>query len=193
MDPVTLAIARAGRYQVRGGGYAPVPLSTEATTTGINGVLNEQLALVPFAVPAPIGFDRVGVNVTVAGEASCALHLGLYRTTLPASGNLTHALVEDFGTVAGDAVAFAERTIDITLAPGYYSAAVLLTGAPTTRPTLSIIQGNPHFFGALNTSIATRRTGLGSNSGTFTALPESLAIGQNFLQVVPVTWWRRGA
>lgn len=100
-------------------------------------VNNQARATTPQPISVPTRFDRIGINVTGAGDAGCLIALGLYRDVAGLNGGFPGALFLDAGQVPGDGVAFVERTINVVLPPGLWWPCALVTGAPVTAPTVT--------------------------------------------------------
>lgn len=103
-------------------------------TTGApsNGVLR----LTPKFIPVAVRIDRLGVEVTSAGEAGSVVRLGVYAddgTMRPG------ALVVDGGTVDGTSATAQSVTVDVALERGWYWFGAATQLAPATQPTLRTI------------------------------------------------------
>lgn len=70
-------------------------------------------------------FDRIGIEVTTGGSATCALRLGIYN----GAGGVPTSVLLDAGTVDGTTTGAKEITISQTLARGYYFLALAVQGA----------------------------------------------------------------
>lgn len=105
-----------------------------------NGNGNGTLRLAPCLVRNAITISRVGAEVTVVGEAGSKLRLGLYADD---GAGYPGALIQDFGTIAGDSATVQEITLGTPLAitPGLYWLGAANQLAPTTQPTVRVING----------------------------------------------------
>lgn len=111
-------VAAGYYYTVGGSGDATVALT-----------LN-RLLFAPFRVGRTSSFDRIAVEVTVAGSAGALIRLGVYNS----AAGLPSTVAFDAGTVASDSTGTKEITISQTLAPGaYWLAAVAQTAVCTIR------------------------------------------------------------
>jgi hypothetical protein len=108
---------------------------------------------------APAGFtiSTIGCEVTVVGDSGSQIRLGLYSDYTVAGGVMSMALIQDFGTIAGDSTVVHEITsINLALSGGanVWFAAVV-QGAPSTQPTIRIVTtSNPGIVMASNTLTA---------------------------------------
>lgn len=110
----------ARTYMVPGWGFSAG--STDALTTG-------RILFIPIYIAETFTFDRIAIDVTVAGAGGTKARLGIYNY----SDGLPTSLVLDAGTVAVDSTGDKELTIDQELTPGYYFLALVCDGAPTVR------------------------------------------------------------
>lgn len=114
------------------------PEGNRSTVATVNG----NATAAPFWVSAPSQFDRIGAQVTVAGAVATVVRLGIYTDN---GAGTPGALILDAGTIAGDAVASAEVTINLKLKAGLY----WLVAAPQGgTPTMTCIQGTNVIGGA---------------------------------------------
>jgi hypothetical protein len=108
-------------------------------TTGTSGGLgNNTLRLIPFYVSQPTCIDRIGTEVTVAGEAGSVVRLGIFDD----AGGLPGSPVID-ATVSAAAIGTPEATVFTVLMPGWYWVGGVVQGAPTTQPTLRTAASSP--------------------------------------------------
>jgi hypothetical protein len=110
------------------GKYLALSGPVNATNAGLG---NNTLRLVPHYVAVPLCIDRIGCEITAAGEAGSVVRLGIYDD----AGGLPGSPIID-ATVSAAAVATPEATIFTVLAPGWYWVGGAIQGAPTTPPTL---------------------------------------------------------
>jgi hypothetical protein len=105
---------------------------------------NQRQFFLPFYVPKSTAFDRICVNITVAGEAGSVVRLGIYVDN---GSGAPGALTVDGGTVAGDgAAAFKTVTIALTL-QGLYWLSCCVQAAAGTQPTMTrYLNGAPQWF-----------------------------------------------
>ena len=123
---------------MRSGFYYMAPSGSYAST--VAGV-NSQLFVVPFWPGAAKTLDRIGVNVTGAGEAGSLLRLGVFASD---TDGLPSTLLLDAGTVVGDgATGFKQITIALAVAASKLWLGCAFQSAVTTRPTVSAALGNP--------------------------------------------------
>lgn len=107
-------------------------------TTAAWGV-NDAMRVSPFFVASPTTFDRIGLEVTGAGDVGSTIRLGVYNNN--PGGFRPSTLLLDAGTIPGDAVAFSTITIAQMLPKGIYWLAGLVNGAPAVQPTTRAIGG----------------------------------------------------
>lgn len=100
---------------------------------GFSPFANDICWWAPFDVESGAVLDRIGINVTGAGQAGSLIRLGLYSDT---GDGWPGALVVDAGTVDGTVVAFARKTINYTPTDTLLWAAMLFTASPSTRPQI---------------------------------------------------------
>lgn len=112
----------AGRY------YFPV------SPQGVNtlAMANTQCRSVPWIVEDTISIDRIGAEITAAGEATSTIRLGIWDDLNSGPNNL----VLDSGPIAANAVAVVEAVCDITLNPGVYWLGLAAQNSPVTPPTI---------------------------------------------------------
>lgn len=118
----------------------PVPLagsyfyvnSPNATSTSAALTVG-QLRMTPWVVPQALRLDRLGAEVTAAGDVGSRFRVGIY-----ADNGTGHpgALVIDAGQIAGDAVGLQFATIDVTLPAGLYWVGGAVQVVTTTQPTI---------------------------------------------------------
>lgn len=122
------AMAAVARERYKSGlYYGPVGV-TATTAPG-----NNSLRVAPFLVFQATSFDRIGVEITSAGEAGSKFRPVVYL--MNAAGYPT-ALLLDAGQLAADAIANPEATISLTLQPGIYAVGGVVQSAPVTPPTV---------------------------------------------------------
>jgi hypothetical protein len=116
------------------GQYMFTASSGVAGTSATQGV--GTLRLSPWRVQSALSIDRIGAEITSAGDAASLLRIGIYADT----GNCyPGALVLDAGTIAGDSATVQNcANVSLTLAPGLYwvgGAVQNTSGQPTVRIT----------------------------------------------------------
>lgn len=122
----TLPRLAAGNYM-----FATSP--SGGSTSNAHG--NNVLRLMPWWVPRPLEIDRIGAEITAAGEAGSKMRLGIYAD----NGNAyPGALLLDAGQIAADSATVQELTCALTLSSGLYWIGGAVQGAPTTPPTVRI-------------------------------------------------------
>ena len=160
----------AGRY------YRPA--------VGANSALAFALAngtefAVPFFVSADDTFDRIAINVTVAGAAGSVIRLGIKKESGGAPGDL----VLDAGTVDSTGTGAKTITISQSLTAGWYWLVAVGQGSPATNPEVTNciapsnqIIGHPTDSISFSTTFAalsqTGITGALANGGTFSGIQE---------------------
>jgi hypothetical protein len=146
-----------------------------AGTTTTTSPPNQSLRVTPLYVPRALTLDRIGLDVTTAGQAGAVIRLGIYAD----DGGYPGALVLDAGTIAGDAVATPEITIAQALAIGVYWLGACVQNAATTQPTVRALAGGQLVFPASTGTAAANTSGAGFQQtnvagalpATFTATP----------------------
>lgn len=126
-----------GQRLVSGQTYGPT--ASAGTASRPNGFMTMVFYSIDFATT----FDRIGCDVTTAGEASSVMRLGIYADNNGTPG----ALILDAGTVTTATTGIKTITISQKLAPGRYWLAALTQAAATTQPTcrsyLTRVSGAP--------------------------------------------------
>jgi hypothetical protein len=159
-----LPVPAAGQYML--------PLSQSSTST--SGTLgNGTLRLGPWVLERTLTIDRIGGEITVAGEAGSVLRFGIYAD----NGNAyPGALLLDGGTIDGTSATTQVATVSLTLAPGLYWIGAAVQAAVTTQPTVRTAS-NPtvSFAVGLGTPLPGAATsGLGFSQASVTgALPST--------------------
>ncbi len=125
-------------------------LGTKATTSITQG--NGTTRAAAIWVPEPVIIDRIGCEVTIAGEAGSKIRLGIWadggQSCIPAT------LILDAGTINGDSATVQEITISQALAPGVYWLSSTVQSAPTTQPTVRTCAAGFEPVGGLYSSSA---------------------------------------
>lgn len=110
------------------------PVSPGASTT--SGALgNETLHVAPWQIDDDVTLNGLAVDVTVDGEPGCTVRPAIYTDDDGVPG----ALLVDGGALAADAIATPEGTVSTTLAAGRVWIGGVVQDAPTTEPTIRII------------------------------------------------------
>jgi len=145
------------------GGTAIIPNSASYGTNGITSTTtappNNSLRAVPVYFANNVTLDRFGAEVTSAGDVGSTVRLGVYKSDI---NGMPSTLLAEFGSIAGDAVAVAELTIDQTLPAGTYWFASCVQGAATTQPTLraTVTPSPSTIAGSAANAAASQMTGL---------------------------------
>jgi hypothetical protein len=103
-----------------------------------NTLGNSTLRVAPWLVTRQCVIDRIGIGVSVVGEAGSKFRLGIYADNGAAYPG---ALLLDAGQVAGDAVDVPELTVSLTLSAGLYWIGGAVQAAATTQPTIRTASG----------------------------------------------------
>lgn len=134
-------------YEGSKGAYRPgcwYQCSPSVSVTTNNALGNGILRVAPMFVPRGITLDRLGLEVTGAGDADSVLRIGIYKDN---GDGFPGDLLIDAGTVPGDAIAAcAEITIDQIVRKGLYWVGAVPQGVTTTQPTVrAFAPGAPLF------------------------------------------------
>jgi len=169
------------------GSYVHLNSPTTSSTSATLG--NGSLRTTPVMLPA-ISIARIGAEITSAGSAGCVLRLGIYADN--GSGQ-PGTLIQDFGTIAADAVALPEITLGtpLALAAGLYHIGAVLQGAPATQPTVrtaSIPDVPQGVLIPMGTSIPAANTSVVGNSMSSVtgALPSTFVVSGGTGSVVRI-------
>lgn len=108
--------------------------STSGNTTTTLG--NGSLRVFPVFLQRAQAFDRLGAEVTGAGEAGSTYRIGVYAD----NGNrYPGALILDAGTIDGTSATLQEITVSLTLSAGLYWFGGVTQNAPSSQPTLRAV------------------------------------------------------
>lgn len=130
------------------------------------------LRLVPFFAPGGVSYDRIGINVTIAGSAGALYRLGIYAAD---ANDWPDGLITDAGTTDVTTTGVKFTSISWTPNPGLYYLAAANQGAPVTRPTVSSSFGICHGLTSTTfANVAANRVAFLDSSITG-ALPSSFA------------------
>lgn len=128
MPPITLGRSSptaAASYMRSGYYYVAQPTGT---TTGL--MIQNAMRATPIFVPRAVTLDRIGAEVTVAGEAGSVIRLGIYSD----DGNgVPGTLLLDAGTIAGDGSAIWK---EIAISQAVPAGLIWVTGVAQLCPTL---------------------------------------------------------
>jgi hypothetical protein len=112
-------------------GQYMIPLSAGSTAAALVG--NGNARVTPWLVTQRLAIDRLGAEVTVAGEAGSKVRLGIYADS---GFCYPGALLLDAGQIDGTSATVQELTCSLALNPGLYWMCAVGQSAPTTSPTL---------------------------------------------------------
>jgi len=138
--------------------------ATAALTAG-------NLMLAPFFVGRRVTLAAIGLSVTVAGVASTVIRLGIYKDVSDGVGGYPGDLLLDAGTIAGDAVAFAQIASSQVLDPGLYWIGAVAQGG---SPTVQVLNGPNQVVGYQSSGAISTRGGYRQTSVTG-ALPATFS------------------
>lgn len=121
-----------GGIPATSGAYQFLPNATNVSTSATLGV--GTLRVVPFYVARSTTFDRIGAEVSSAGEAGSKFRICVYST---GTDGRPDALVNDAGQIDGTSATVQTITSTTTLsAPGWYWAGGVVQSVVTTQPTM---------------------------------------------------------
>lgn len=174
---------------------------TSASTSAINGVVPLKsgwyavaaggtdtlviagaLFYAPLLIEKACTVDRIGLEVTGAGAATCVIRLGIYAD----DGGVPGSLIIDAGTIDGTSATYQEITISQALSVGriWLTCVQQVTGTPTVRAN-RYGPGVPMSSSAQLSGAAERgslRVSAGVPSG---ALPSTAAAPNDFRNAAP--------
>lgn len=155
--------------------------SSTSSTLGVG-----TLRLLPWIVHRAITIDRIGAEVTSAGDAGSKLRLGIYAD----NGNgYPGALVLDAGTIDGDSATVQSVTISQALSPGLYWVGGAVQVVSVTQPTVRTINTSwiPPVSLTLGTSAPSAAANtLGFSQGSVTgALPSAFTTSVSASGAIP--------
>lgn len=166
--------------------YYPQNLGTTIGTS--NALGNGTLRLAPVFVDRTITVTRLFADISVVGEAGSVLRLGIYAD----NGNYPGALILDGGAVAGDSATVQEVTVSQVLAPGLYWVGGAVQSAPTTQPTVRVINNASPVGHTALPSANTPFVGYGQ-TGVTGALPANFSATRSVQTAVPRVGWKASA
>lgn len=112
---------------------------THGLTRTTASTINERVYLSPLVVhKSAQAFDRIGMDVTTAGNAGSVIRLGIYGDT---AGTPT-ALVTDAGTIDAATTGLKSIVISVTLQPGIYWLATVAQASATTAPACRFLSAS---------------------------------------------------
>lgn len=118
----------SGKYSAR----------SNTVTTSTTAPNNQQARAFPLWIPNAVTLDRIGVEVTGAGESGSVIRLGIWDDD--GTGTFPGAMLLDAGTVAGDGTpAFKELTISQPVDNQQIWLVACVQSASTTPPTLRTV------------------------------------------------------
>jgi hypothetical protein len=161
------------------------PFGHTGLTTGAIAT-NARMYLIPYLIGKACTINGVCVDITSAGEAGSVVRLGLFAD----ADGLAGALVADWGTVAGDAIAIPTLTPSTPVQAAWYWVGVAAQLAPTTRPTCRVYQS------AVVNRVGLTNPGTGGSCGAYYNDPvtgafpaaASPAVGVVSVVTPPVVW-----
>ena len=114
--------------------YSHDATQTKSLTVGV-------IYLLPFVMAEPVGLDRIGASVSIAGGAGSVIRLGIYKDV----DGLPLDLVLDAGTIDGTSATTQAITISVQLPRNiYWMGIVAQVGtAPTVYAYTAVGAGNP--------------------------------------------------
>lgn len=135
--------------------------------------VNGNMRLAPFYIYSTISIARLGLEVTVVGDAGSKLRIGIYADS---GSGWPGALALDAGQVAGDSATSQEIVLGSALAlvPGWYWAGSATQSVSTTAPTFRAVNtdGRTLFIPFGTTIVSSGQTALGAlQTGVTGALP----------------------
>lgn len=147
----------------------------QASTSGSVASTIGRLGLVPWTVAAPVSYDRVAIRITIAGDATFSLAVGLYSLNDECS---LFTRVKDWGVIPGNSLGVVEVSgATPVLAPGAYAVALLALGSGTS-PTIQQNTG-VNSLGCIYPGMASVFNEYGTLgrfvADGFSALPETVA------------------
>jgi hypothetical protein len=147
-----------------------VPQAATTTTLATSGV--GTLRCVPKRIPNQVTITKIGLEITVAGEAGSKVRECLYGddgTAHPGS------LVVDGGQVDGTVVtANAEVTVSAVVGPGIYWVCAAVQNVVTTQPTIRITATPTTYDIDMETNVSSTSHGYGY-SGVTAACPATVS------------------
>jgi len=167
-----LPVPVAGQYMI--------PLSQASTSTS-STLGNGTLRLAPIVLERTLTIDRIGGEITGAGEAGSVLRLGIYSDNGNAYPN---ALLLDGGTIDGTSATTQVATVSLVLLPGLYWIGGAVQAAPSSQPTVRIVS-NPTIPLAL--PLGTGLPGAGTSAAGFSQASVTGALPATFSASVSST------
>lgn len=101
-----------------------------------NTLGNGSLRLYPAEIPMPIRINRIGAEITAAGDVGCVLRMAVY---LDDGTGIPGIPLADAGTITADAVGVFENVIDLPVSPGVLWVGGVVQGVAVTQPTVRVV------------------------------------------------------
>jgi len=130
------------------------------TATTSNALGNGTLRCAPVYIPTAKTLDRIGAEITGAGESGSVLRIGIWNDD---GTGYPGALLLDAGTIDGTSATVQVITISQAVTAGLYWFGAAVQAAPTTQPTVR--------------TVSTVGDAFGGTAGGSAAVPSSATIG----------------
>jgi hypothetical protein len=161
--------------------------SSSKQSTGAGA--NEEMILTPVYFHRSVTIDRLGCEVTTAGNAGSVGRLGVYAD----NGNLyPGTLLLDAGTVAADSTGIKEVTVSLVIPVGVVWVGLAVQAATSSVPTWRIVSGSPPLGDDVNTAVNATDNGYGQSSVSG-ALPSTFTTTMTRTSVARRIFWRIAA
>lgn len=158
--------------------------------TGTSGSLgNNTLRLSQIVVAKTVTLTSIGAEITSAGEVGSKFRIGIYAD----AGGYPGGLLLDAGQIAGDSATVQELAVSsLVLVPGIYWIGGVVQNAPTTQPTIRLV--NFMFNTALATIPGVNATAGGyQQTGVTGALPSTFTSTLSQIGTMPRIFWKANA
>jgi len=160
------------------------------TATTSNAMGNGTLRGMGVYIPTAKTIDRIGAEVTSAGESGSVVRLGIYNDD---GTGYPGALLLDAGTIDGTSATVQPITISQAVNAGLYWFVAAVQAAPTTQPTLRVVSAATNAIsGSAGGSAASPTSGaLGFSQGSVTgALAGTFTSTITISGGMPRVFWR---
>jgi hypothetical protein len=169
--------ARVGGSLIRASGFYTFPFHTSRGT--LASINQDRLFAVPFDIAKPVLVDRIAIETTVAGTATCVGRFGIYMNDV--DNDIPGALIYGSGTFALDSgTGIREATsVATVLGPGRYWLACVaqVAAGPTVRAITGSMPIADNSFGVGQQVAYHRASVTGALPNPFGTLSGTLASG----------------
>jgi hypothetical protein len=184
---------RRGPIYYKSGLYVSLHPTNSVGTS--NGLGNQTLRLFPVDVGATVSFDRLALDVSLAGDSNSTVIIACYADDgsyypgallLDSAASGSASTVLSNGKVAGDSATVQAVTVALTLTPGIYWFGAVIQGAASVAPTLRASSTSTWSVGLASTLPAAAAVTTGySQASVSGALPSTFTTTKTMIATAP--------